>query len=48
MKQQIIFYGQSLAGMLISHFLPTYLFWPWIVVSLFLGHLINKLNYTDK
>jgi len=42
MKQQIIFYGQSIIGMVITHFIPTTYFWLWIVVSLYLGHLINK------
>jgi len=45
MKQQIIFYGQSITGMVITHFIPTAYFWLWIVVSLYLGHLINKKNY---
>lgn len=45
MKQQLIFYTQSVVGMLISHYIPTKLFWYWIIVSLYIGHLINKKNY---
>jgi hypothetical protein len=45
MKQQIIFYSQSVAGMLISHYIPTPYFWGWIALSLYIGHLINKRNY---
>jgi len=47
-RQQIIFYCQSILGMLISHFIPTYLFWFWIAVSLYIGHLINIKNYKDE
>lgn len=47
-KQQLIFYTQSIAGMLISHYIPTKLFWLWVAVSLYLGHLINVKNYKTK
>ena len=47
MKRQLIFYTQSIIGMVISHFVPTWFFWPWIVISLFLGHQINKINYKN-
>lgn len=45
LKQQIIFYLQSIAGMMVSHYIPTKLFWFWIALSLYLGHLINTKNY---
>lgn len=47
-KQQIIFYTQSIAGILISHYIPTNLFWLWMAFSLFLGHLINTRNYKQS
>jgi hypothetical protein len=49
-KTQAIFYTQSIAGMLISHFIPTFYFWFWIILSLVIGHFINKWNYkkSDK
>jgi len=46
-KQVSIFYLQSLIGMLVSHFIPTMFFWYWIVLSLFIGHLINTRNYLE-
>lgn len=48
LKQQIIFYAQSIIGMLISHFIPTKYFWFWIALSLYFGHLINVKNYGKK
>ena len=44
-KQQIIFYSQSIIGMVISHYIPNNLFWFWIAISLYIGHLINIKNY---
>jgi len=48
MKQQVIFYTQSILGMLISHYIPNNLFWLWLALSLYIGHLINQKNYKTK
>ncbi len=48
MKQQLFYYTQTIIGMAISHFIPTYLFWFWVCVSLYLGHKLNKINYNNK
>jgi len=47
-KQQLIFYAQSIAGMLISHYIPTNLFYLWILTSLIIGHFINIKNYEKR
>lgn len=45
MKQQLFYYAQTILGMLISHYIPTKLFIVWVVVSLYIGHRLNKINY---
>lgn len=47
-KQLTIFYVQSVTGIIISHFIPTKFLIIWIIVSLYIGHLINKKNYQNK
>lgn len=43
--QLFIYSSVSLAGMLVSHFIPGYLFWYWVVLSLYIGHVVNRKNY---
>lgn len=47
-RQLIIFTLVSIAGMMVSHFIPTRLFWYWVIVSLLIGHLVNRKNYQES
>jgi hypothetical protein len=42
-----IFTITSLAGMIISHLVPSVYFWYWVALSLLLGHLINLKVYSS-
>lgn len=44
-KQFAIYTIISLAGMMVSHFVPHNLFWYWVAVSLLIGHIVNIRNY---
>ena len=44
-KQFLIYSLVSLAGMLISHYVPEDLFFYWVGLSLLIGHLVNLKNY---
>lgn len=44
-KQFLIFTLVSVAGMMVSHFIPRKYFWYWMIVSLIIGHIINRKNY---
>lgn len=45
LKQLAVYLITSIGGMVISHYVPTSIFWYWVGGSLLLGHFINKINY---
>lgn len=44
-KRIAVYLLSSIAGMVITHFIPTCLLPIWIGVSLGLGHAVNEHNY---